>query len=91
MGISQYKIIYSALTLKKEIPLIPSPYKEAILRKIESKLTIDPYKYGKPLDGQLKGRWSLKVGGYRVIYRIDKEQITVLILTIDVRGNVYER
>jgi mRNA interferase RelE/StbE len=70
--------------------LIPSPYRENIEKKIEMKLSIDPYKYGKPLDGNLKGKWSLRIGSYRVIYEIFDKEIRVLILTIDVRGNVYD-
>ena len=91
MGAPQYIIQYSINARKKDLPSIPSPYRETIEKKIKTKLSVDPYKYGEPLSGTLKGQWKLKVGHYRVLYEIQDHKITVLILTIDVRGNVYER
>lgn len=76
---------------KKDLPLIPSPYRQTIEKKIQTKLSVDPYKNGMPLSGHLKGQWKLRVGNYRVIYEIKDEKVLVLILTIDVRGNVYDR
>lgn len=91
MGTPEYKIEYSLNVRKKDLPSIPSPYRETIEKKIKIKLSVDPYKYGEPLSGSLKGQWKLKVGHYRVLYEIRDQTVTVLILTIDVRGNVYER
>lgn len=34
--------------------------------------------------------WSLRIGKYRVLYTIKKNQLQVLVLTIDHRGKVYE-
>lgn len=86
-----YTIVYTTNVVKKEIPLIPSPYRETIKKKIGSKLSSDPYKNGSPLSGNLKGHWKMRVGDYRVIYKIKEKEVEVLIITIDVRGNVYER
>lgn len=91
MGPSEYIIEYSIDVKKKDLPSIPSPYRETIEKKIKMKLSVDPYKYGEPLSGKLKGQWKLKVGHYRVLYEIQDSKVMVLILTIDVRGNVYER
>ena len=56
-----------------------------VVAKIGS-LRDDP-KAGKPLVGPLKGKWSLRVGEYRVIYEIGKSAVTVL--TVNHRREVY--
>lgn len=89
MGATEYVIQYSVNARKKDLPSIPFPYRETIEKKIKMKLSVDPYRYGEPLSGKLKGQWKMKVGHYRVIYEIHDFKILVLILTIDVRGNVY--
>ncbi|MCX6741807.1 MAG: type II toxin-antitoxin system RelE/ParE family toxin [Candidatus Pacearchaeota archaeon] len=45
---------------------------------------------GKPLVGKLSGLWSLRIGDYRAIYQIRKEQIIILVLKIGHRKNIYE-
>jgi mRNA-degrading endonuclease RelE of RelBE toxin-antitoxin system len=42
-------------------------------RKVRAALTdiLDDPDCGKPLEGELKGLWSLRVGRHRVIYRPD--------------------
>lgn len=44
---------------------------------------------GKPLKDRLKGKYSLRVGVYRIIYSIDKQEITIYILDIAHRREVY--
>jgi mRNA interferase RelE/StbE len=45
--------------------------------------------YGKPLQRTLKGYWKLRVGNYRVVYRISRRDI--LIFGIIHRKDVYKR
>lgn len=47
----------------------------------------DDRKAGKPLVGPLKGKWSLRVGEYRIIYELGSNIVTVL--TVNHRGEVY--
>lgn len=44
---------------------------------------------GKPLKFSLKGKWSYRVGVYRIIYTIEHKIITVYILDIGHRKEVY--
>ena len=44
---------------------------------------------GKPLKLELKGRYSLRVGVYRIIYEIDHKVVTVFVFDIGHRKNVY--
>jgi len=48
----------------------------------------DPYQ-GKILRHKLKGKYSLWVGIYRIIYAIEKQNITVYILKIGHRRDIY--
>lgn len=49
-----------------------------------SGLSKDPEKKGKPLLGELAGYRSLRAAGqkYRVIYKIEKEIVTVVVLAV---------
>lgn len=51
----------------------------------------DPTQYGKPLRGTLSGKYRFRVGDYRVICRIEKEDITVLVLRVGHRRDIYNR
>ena len=56
-----------------------------IINKIES-LQENP-RAGKPLVGNHKGEFSLRVGGYRIVYELSAH--TIYILTIKHRQHVY--
>ncbi|HIC09439.1 MAG TPA: type II toxin-antitoxin system RelE/ParE family toxin [Aquificales bacterium] len=43
----------------------------------------------KPLKGKYKGLYRLRVGNYRVVYRLDKEEITILVIRIGHRKDIY--
>lgn len=58
-----------------------------IIVKIES-LMENPYD-GKPLVGNHKGEFSLRVGNYRIIYTIDHIDCIIYILTVKHRKHVY--
>lgn len=45
---------------------------------------------GKPLTGNLAGLWSLRVGKFRAIYKIQRNELIILVLDIGHRKNVYE-
>ncbi|MFH0844794.1 MAG: type II toxin-antitoxin system RelE/ParE family toxin [Pseudomonadota bacterium] len=59
-----------------------------IIKKMES-LEGSPYE-GKPLVGSHKGEFSLRVGGYRIVYEIDPTNHILYILTIKHRRHVYK-
>ena len=52
-----------------------------------SGLSEDPDKKGKPLMGELTGYRSMRTAGqrYRVIYKIEKDQVIVVVVAIDRR------
>ena len=58
-----------------------------MLAKIES-LGASP-RTGKPLVGNHKGEFSLRVGSYRIVYQLDTVRHILYVLTIKHRKNVY--
>ena len=58
-----------------------------ILAKIES-LSQSPFD-GKPLVGNHKGEYSLRLGNYRIVYELDTTKHIVYVLTVKHRKHVY--
>ena len=80
-----WKIHIHKLVLTEDFAAISQTNKEAILKAIRKKLSLDPEGYSKPLVGEFKGLWRLRVGNYRVIYRIVKDEILVFVIKIGIR------
>lgn len=71
-----------------DLPDIPANLRRRLARSIESRLTTGPARYGTPLKGSLKGYRKLRVGDYRVVFKIVGSE--VWILAILHRKAVYE-
>ena len=84
-----YIIEYLDSVVNNDIPALSLDIRKEIKKAIEKKLTVDPVNYGKPLQYSLKGHRRLRVGDYRVIYRIENEKKIVLVTAISHRKNVY--
>ncbi|MBT4384361.1 type II toxin-antitoxin system RelE/ParE family toxin [Candidatus Peregrinibacteria bacterium] len=76
MGMT-FVIQYAEEVVKEDIPKLSSDVKKRIRVAIEKKLTTEPEKFGKPLRKSLKGYRKLRVGNYRVIFRIEKKLIKI--------------
>ena len=48
----------------------------------------DPFQ-GKPLTGELKGRYSYRVGTYRILYLVRHHELLILVIDIGHRRDVY--
>lgn len=83
-----FKILYHEAVVSEDIPKISKEWGANIERSIEDKLTSRPETFGKPLRSSLKGYRKLRVGDYRIIFRIEKN--TVKIFAIKHRSIVYE-
>jgi len=67
----KFEIEYHFLVVKEDIPKISKKEKDRIKRAVEDKLQTQPELFGKPLRKSLRNYRSLRVGDYRVIYRIE--------------------
>ena len=81
-----YKVLFSDLALK-QLRKLDREMRQRIITTIE-RIRIRPDTYIRKLIGD-EG-YRLRVGNYRVILDIDKEQLVILILRIGHRRNVYE-
>jgi mRNA interferase RelE/StbE len=84
-----YNLIYHSDVKKVDLPKIDNQNKTMIKKAIEERLALQPEAYGKPLQRTLKGYWKLRVGDYRVVFKITGDEI--LILAIMNRKNVYSK
>ncbi len=72
------EIKYHPLVSKIDIPKLDKPVKERIKNAIENKLLVDPFLYGIPLRGSLRNLRKLRVGDYRVVFLLEKNEIFVI-------------
>ena len=73
------------LVLAEDLKGLDARVRQKIFQVIEERLVTNPENYGKPLLGPFKGYYRLRVGDYRIIYRIVKKEIRVLVLKIGIR------
>jgi len=72
----------------RELRRIDRTWQKRILNKMKTTLTKDPYS-GKKLVGNLSPFWRLRVGDYRVIYAIEEEIVTVEVIKVKHRKEIY--
>lgn len=74
---------------RRAIDRLPAKIAVAVLDFILGALLENPDRVGKPLRGDLAGLHSARVGAYRVVYEIDESTLTVNVLYIDHRADIY--
>ncbi len=84
-----FEITYHRLVVREDIPLLGGRMKRQIKHAIETRLMTSPELYGKPLRKSLTGYRKLRVGDYRVIFRIQGARVKIFI--IGHRSWVYEK
>lgn len=78
MEVKKYKIIYSDIVVAKDIPKLDFEIRKIIRKTIHEKLSMHPTIFGKPLRGNLKPAWVLRVENYRVIYDLYQKEVRIL-------------
>jgi len=76
----RYSIFYHTKVVSEDLQKLDSVWKKKIRNAIEGKLTTSPELYGKPLRRSLSGYRKLRVGDYRVIFKIEKQTVIILII-----------
>lgn len=84
-----YKVLYHPDVVRDDIPSFDETTKRRVRSAIEQKLTTAPEIFGKPLRRSLKGYRKLRVGDYRIVFRITGH--AVYVLAILHRSFVYEQ
>lgn len=83
-----FALRYHHEVVRSDIPSIPKKERNRIQKAIEEKLAIHPEVFGKPLRRSLKGYRRLRVGDYRVVFRIEEDEVKIF--AIGHRSVVYE-
>lgn len=83
-----FSLRYHQEVVRHDIPALVKKEKGRIQKAIAEKLTTHPEVFGKPLRRSLKGYRRLRIGHYRVVFRIEED--TVKIFAIGHRSVVYE-
>jgi len=82
-----YRILLSRTAIK-DIDKIEKRYKPHIFAALFD-LRKDPY-LGKKLKGKLRECFSLRVGFYRIIYKIYKRELNILVIRIGHHQGIYK-
>lgn len=85
-----WRVEYSERAMKQLRKLDP-PVRNLILSWINKNLvdTDNPRSKGKALTENLSGRWRYRIGDYRVLARISESTITILVLDVGHRSEIY--
>lgn len=75
-----FEILYGDRVVAEDIPKLSKTNKDRIRKTIEKKLTEQPEVFGKPLRRSQKGYRSLRVGDYRVIFRIHRSKVKIFVI-----------
>ena len=83
-----YTLKYHPAVVKEDIPALDKTWRIRIKTAIEQKLLSHPDIFGIPLRRSLKGHRKLRVGDYRIVFRLEKK--TIFVLAILHRSHVYD-
>jgi mRNA interferase RelE/StbE len=79
----------AAGSARRDLRRLSGKVAAAIVEFITGPLADDPQRLSKPLRGELDGYHSARRGDYRVVFRIDEDEHTVVITGIRHRAHIY--
>ena len=85
-----YEIRLSRVVELVDLPGLDNSIRTRILDAFVTKLRRSPVAYSKALSGSLKNFRSMRVGSYRVVFSVEEEIITVHVIAIGHREDIYD-
>lgn len=87
----KYKVVFTELA-KKQLKKLDKYVASLIIGWIEKNLQDcdNPRIHGKNLIANKSGQWRYRIGDYRIICEIIDEEITILVLEVGHRKNIYD-
>lgn len=73
-----YGLRYHPRVRADDLARIPAETRRRIARVTEARLTTTPQRFGAPLSGSLRGYWKLRVGDYRVVFKVAGREVWIL-------------
>ena len=80
-----WQVLIHPLVFEEDFRKIDPTSRQRIVKTIRKKLTGNPEEFGDPLRGEFHGYWKLRVGEYRVVYKIEKDRIVVKVIKVGIR------
>jgi mRNA interferase RelE/StbE len=76
---------------KRDLKKLGSPEQIRISVAIAERIAVrdNPRKLGEALTGRFKGLWKYRVGDYRIIAKIEDQTITIYVIAIGHRSEIY--
>jgi len=84
-----YRVLYLPQVRDQDLSALDPPIRKRLQRAIEQKLASNPERFGEPLRGPFARYRKLRVGDYRVVYRVRRKEVEVLVIMIGHRREVY--
>ena len=77
---------------RKELRKLDRQAQQEILSYLRERIATDddPRRFGKALSRELAGLWRYRIQNYRIICNIEDQKLTVLVLRVGHRKDVYE-
>lgn len=85
----KYTIIFSDVA-KTQIARLDKTAREKIIKYLIVRICENPKSFGKALVGSHRGLWRYRVGDYRIICEIKKQELIVFVIKIGHRKEIYE-
>ncbi len=85
----RFQVSYHELVVSDDLPKLDGRLKKRIRHAIEIRLMTQPELYGAPLRRSLAGYRKLRVGDYRIVFKIISAKVKILI--IEHRSVAYEK
>ncbi|MCP5047346.1 MAG: type II toxin-antitoxin system RelE/ParE family toxin [bacterium] len=84
-----YELIWHEGVLK-DLKKLDKEVARKIVTKVKNYLIVDPLSLGKPLKGNFSGLYRYRIGDYRVIYSVNRQEVKINILAARHRKDVYK-
>ena len=77
---------------RKELRKLDKTAQQQILSYLRKSIATnkDPRRFGKALKSRLKGLWRYRIRDFRLVCRIEEERLTVLVIVVGHRKEVYD-
>lgn len=85
----RYRVVFNAHAARA-FRKLPQAVKERLRPAIDA-LADNPRPFGVEKMSGVKDTYRIRVGGYRVLYEIQRQRLVVLVVEIGPRGDVYRR
>jgi mRNA interferase RelE/StbE len=90
MTAAPYSIRWTA-TARRDLRRLPEKITTAVVEFVYGSLADNPHRVGRALHLELVEHHAARRGDYRLVYRIDAEERSVLVVHVDHRAHVYRR